>query len=174
MLKQLLKSYERRLQSMAEAVPPSGRQKVVYQAMFPWLAPAVVFNLAAILLSIPSQILNWVLPVLTLLAAVGGGYAALRVSHYGWRFDRTPPPGEWTQTANGQVLIEALRRVSLNGLSRVTPNTRIREDLKLTAADISAIVEVLTAERPDARPAIQRARTGQLTVQSLLDAMSST
>ena len=107
-----------------------------------------------------------------LLAIFGGGYAGLRISHYGWRCDRTPTPGAWTQTANGQLVIEALRRVSLAGLSGVTPSTRIREDLKFTTSDVSWLVEVLTVARPDSAPALERARAGgSMTVQSLLDAM---
>lgn len=173
MLKRLFKAYDRHLQGMAESARTSRRQNVLYAAMFPWTAGVAVLVFATEAIGMPEPIQRWVVLSLALLAAVGGGYAAFRVSHHGWHFDRTPPPGEWTQTANGQVLIQALRRVSLNGLSGVTPSTRIREDLKLTAADVSALVEVLTAGRPDAGPAIQRARTGSMTVQSLLDAMST-
>lgn len=103
------------------------------------------------------------LPLMAL-AAAGACYAGFRIAAYGWQFDRTPPAAPWTETANGILLVQALRRVTLNGLSSVTLRTRLRTDLRLTGEDTSALFNVL---------GLRWEGDKDLTVEALLAAMTS-
>lgn len=149
---------------MAEEAPASRRMSAVYAALFPWLVPIIVANLVVQALGPSRQVGMIILLPLTAIATAGACYAGLRVTSYGWRFDRTPPAAPWTETENGSRLVQALRRVTLNGLSSVTLETRLRSDLRLSGDDMSALFDVLGL-RPE--------EGSDLTVEVLLDAMNS-
>lgn len=151
---QLISAYERRLRRLAEETPPSRRLNAVYAAFFPWVALVMVACVVIQVLGPSHQIAMLILVPVAALSAAGAGYAGLRVTAYGWRFDRTPPAAPWTETENGVLLIQALRRVTLNGLYAVTPETRLRRDLRLTREDLSALFAILGLQLDDNDPSV--------------------
>jgi len=160
----LISAYERRLRRMAEEASASRRMNAVYAAFFPWIVLILVAYVAVRALGPSREIEMIILLPLTALAAAGAGYAGFRIAAYGWRIDRTPPAAPWTQTANGNRLVQALRRASLNGLSSITLQTRLRSDLRLTAEDVAALFTVL---------GLVRMGEDDLTVEALLAQMTS-
>jgi len=149
---------------MAEEAPASRRMNAVYAAFFPWLVPILVANLVVQALGPSRQLGIIILLPVTVISTVGACYAGFRITSYGWRFDRTPPAAPWTETENGSRLVQALRRVTLNGLSSVTLKTRLRSDLRLSGDDISALLAVL---------GLKLEGDNDLAVEVLLDAMNS-
>jgi hypothetical protein len=160
----LISAYERRLRRMAERVPASRRIGAYYAAVFPWCVLILATYVAIQVLGGSRQLEGFLFLPVGALAAAGACYAGSRVVAYGWQFDRTPPPAPWTKTENGSLLIQAFRRVTLNGLSSVTPETWVRRDLGLTSEDLSELVAVLGL-RPKGEI--------DLTVQALLDEMNT-
>jgi len=63
-----------------------------------------------------------------------------------WEYVRAPRAAAWTETAAGKALIQALQRVTLNGLSELSGSSRLRADLKLTSADMSQLFSILVAD----------------------------
>jgi hypothetical protein len=112
----------------------------------------------------------WSLPLFGLLL-IGASWATNRFNKYGWEFERTPPAAPWTTEKKGQTLIRALGRVTLNSLTTVTLQTRLREDLKLTNRDIFELFAILKKEVNVDEHVVERGLKGGLTVGSLLDGM---
>jgi hypothetical protein len=171
-----LAAWHGNLRRIAEETPPKRRLNAAQNVTWPW-------TLAAFLIMAGGTAVGRALGFsglaqLAILFPIGflvvlvGCYAAWRIAAYGWRFDRTPPAAPWTDTAHGQILIEALRRVTLNGLSKVTPATRLREDLKLTSSDISELLAILSRDLGTDERSPAGSRDGDVTVQSPLDAMA--
>lgn len=160
----LISAYQRRLRRMAEEAPPSRRMNAMYAACLPWVLLILVASLAAQALGTSRQVEMIILLPLAALAAAGACYAGSRVVAYGWQFDRTPPAAPWTETSNGSLLVHALRRVTLNRLSGVTLQTRLKRDLKLTGEDTSALFAVL---------GLRREGEDDLTIEALLVAMNA-
>lgn len=147
----LISAYQPRLRRMAEEAPPSRRMNAMYAACLPWVLLILVASLAAQALGTSRQVEMIILLPLAALAAAGACYAGSRVVAYGWQFDRTPPAAPWAETSNGSLLVHALRRVTLNRLSGVTLQTRLKRDLKLTGEDTS-VRRARTAARGRRRP----------------------
>jgi hypothetical protein len=94
------------------------------------------------------------------------------VSKYGWQFDRTPTDPILREMQGSDALMQALRRVTLNGLSNLTPSTRLQADLKLSPGDVSQLLDILAADnRLDAR-SLEDMQSGDVTVGALLQKMS--
>lgn len=166
----LIARYDRHLQRVAEETPPP-RLRLVNAVALPWMAPLLVGFIPA-LLDLPRSVeLALILP-LTGVVMAGMVYATWRVTHHGVQFDRTPA-GAWAETTNGQALVAALRRVTLNGLRGVTEGTALQRDLKLTTGDIAELLKILVADHGlDKAALLDRTPVGELTVRMLLDGTS--
>lgn len=106
-----------------------------------------------------------------MLVMAGGLYPVLRISAYRLRIDRTPRAAPWVETSEGKLLIQTLRRITLNALSHVTLDTRLKRDLWLTGADVSMLLTVLADECNLDPATLKRTSNGELTIQALLDGM---
>lgn len=146
-MRSLLAAYNRDLKAKAQAASPAKRLNVVYAAMSPWCLLALIASLVVTLLHLPRGAQEWVILPALCIAAVGASYAGSRIAKYGWEHDRTPPAAAWIETEAGKALIQALRRVTLNGLSEVTGATRLRAHLKLTYADVAQLYSILQGDR---------------------------
>jgi hypothetical protein len=145
---------------------------VTYRAMFPWVMTATVAFLLENVLGLPRSLGAWIIFPTTCVAAVGTLYAGWRVSKYGWQFDRTPTDPILREMQGSDALMQALRRVTLNGLSNLTPSTRLQADLKLSPGDVSQLLDILAADnRLDAR-SLEDMQSGDVTVGALLQKMS--
>ncbi len=140
--------------------------------MLPWILGATIPSLLVSLLDLPRDVGGLIIFTITCVAAAGGLYAGWRVSMYGWQFDRTPANATWAEVQAGQALIAALRRVTLNSLSKLTLTTRLRADLKLTSADMSELLTILKAERWLDAGRIENVGRDDFTVETLLTLMS--
>lgn len=167
-----LATYERYLRTKAEAVAPAQLLSVVHDVSFPWVLAVMIAFLMVNLLDLPQDVSGWIIVPTTCLAATGIIYAGGRVAMYGWEFARTPATAAWTEEPAGKALIQALRRVTLNGLSSVTLVTRLQTDLRLTSADMSELLGILIAERWLHERRIEDVRLDDLTVEALLGLMS--
>ncbi|TAL37796.1 MAG: hypothetical protein EPN98_02465 [Phenylobacterium sp.] len=90
----------------------------------------------------------------------------------GWLFDRTPTDRDLMEMCGSDELVDALRRITLNGLSNLNLTTRLRADLKLTEGDISQLLGILEAEKRLDAPALEAIKSGDTTIESLLQKMS--
>lgn len=172
-MKSLIETYERYLER-AGKVPPNQRTRIVYKVVSPWILAAAACAVVVNFLALPRNIAVWLLAPMALLSAAGAIYAARRVALYGWQFDRTPSDRALTAMPGGDALVQALRRVTLNRLSDLTLSTRLQADLRLTPADMSALLDILAAEHWLEVPSLEGLRTGDLTVGALLKTMSPT
>ena len=145
-MRTLVGAYDRYLKAKAQAVCPAERQRVVHAATFPWCLPPLFASLMVILFQLPRDVQGWLILPAAFVAVLGASYAGWRITKHGWEYDRTPPTAAWTETEAGEALIHALRRVTLNGLSKVTGSTRLRADLGLTSADMSELFSILVAD----------------------------
>lgn len=135
--------------AVAKHTPPSELVRTIQWASFPWLAAGlavvVAGEVAGDVFGLPPQLRTWSF-LFAMLVMAGGLYPVLRISAYRLRIDRTPRAAPWVETSEGKLLIQTLRRITLNALSHVTLDTRLKRDLWLTGADVSMLLTVLADE----------------------------
>jgi len=169
-MKSLVETYDRHLKRLA-AVPPAQRLRVTQGVMLPWaVATIAAFLLVSALALPPSLGVGIIVPTAGVTVA-GAIYAGSRVSHHGWQFDRTPTDPVLREMQGSDVLIRALQRVTLNGLSNLTPATRLQTDLKLTPADMAQLLGILSAENRLQGQNPEDMKSGDMTVGTLLQKM---
>ena len=169
-MKSLVETYERYLRRLA-AVPPAQRLRVTYGVMLPWTLATIAAFLLVGALGLPPSLGVWIIVPTAGGAMVGAIYAGSRVTHHGWQFDRTPTDPVLRELRGSDVLIRALQRVTLNGLSNLSPSTRLRTDLKLTEADMSQLLSILSAETRLQGQHLEDMKPGDMTVGMLLQKM---
>lgn len=170
-MKSLVRSYERYLKNEA-SVPPSQLLNAVYKVTLPWALPGMAGLLLAGILRLPRDLGVWLVVPTACVAMVGVIYAGSRIVTYGWQFARTPRDLALRQTSGSDALVQALRRVTLNGLSDLTPSTRLQADLMLTPSDVSALLGILAAENWLDDESLDGMTSGDLTVEALLRKMA--
>jgi hypothetical protein len=171
-MKSLFETYDRHLKKAA-AVPPVERMGVTKRVMLPWILAALAALLLVQALDLPSGLGIWIIAPVGCVAVVGAMFAGSRVGKYGREFDRTPTDPVLREMQGADVLIRALQRVTLNGLSDLNPSTRLQADLRLTPADMSQLRGILSAENLLDAQGLEDMRSGDMTVGSLLRNMSS-
>ncbi|MDZ4370234.1 MAG: hypothetical protein U1C74_02275 [Phenylobacterium sp.] len=172
-MKSLIETYDHHLKMVA-AVPPAQRMSVSYKVMFPWALMAMAAFLLVGALGLPRTVEAWIILPTTCVAVAGTLYSSWRLAKHGWQFDRTPTDRVLREMPGADALIQALQRVTLNGLSNLTPSTRLQADLKLTPGDISQLLGILSAENLLDAGRLERMKSGDMTVEVLLQNMSPT
>lgn len=104
---------------------------------------------------------------------VGTLWVLQRLNKYAAEFERTPPAAPWLQTGAGQALVSALARVTLNSLTGVTLQTRLRTDLGLTGRDRFELAKILATSGELDLLVDRLNQDSDLTVGELLDAVAS-
>jgi len=166
----IIETYDRHLSRLA-AVPPAQRMRVTYGVMLPWTLATIATFLLVGALGLPPSLGVWIIVPTAGVTVVGAIYAGSRVAHHGWQFDRTPTDPVLRALRGSDVLIRALQRVTLNGLSNLSPSTRLRTDLKLTPADMSQLLSILSAETRLRGQDLDDMKSGDMTVGTLLQKM---
>jgi hypothetical protein len=170
-MKSLIEAYDHYLKERA-SVPPARRLSVTYKVALPWVAAVTAVFLLVRGLGLSRSIETWIVVPTICVCVVGIIYAGRRVAKYGWLLDRTPTDPDLIKMQGSDVLLNALRRVTLNGLSNLTLATRLRSDLRLTPADVSQLLSLLAAEdRLDAQT-VEALKFQDMTVEGLLQKMS--
>lgn len=170
-MKSLIKTYDRHLKRLA-AVPGVQRPGVIRWVVLPWLVGVVAISVALEMAGLPPGPSALIIVPVACVALVGAIYAGARVVRYGWRFDRTPTDLALMQAPGAEVLVRALERVTLSGLSQLTLSTRLRADLKLTSADLSQLLSILSAEGHLDGWNLEDVTSADPTVEALLGKMS--
>ena len=169
-MKSLFETYDRYLRKLA-AVPPAQRLRVTYGVMLPWTLATIVAFLLVGALGLPPSLGVWIIVPTSGVTVAGAIYAGSRVSHHGWQYDRTPTDPILKEMQGSDVLIRALQRVTLNGLSNLSPSTRLRTDLKLSPADLSQLLSILSAETRLQGQNLEDMQSGDMTLGTLLQKM---
>lgn len=169
-MKSLVETYDRHLKKLA-AVPPAQRLRVTQGVMLPWALATIAAFLLVGALALPPSLGVWIIVPTAGVTVAGALYAGSRVTHHGWQFDRTPTDPVLRELRGSDVLIRALQRVTLNGLSNLSPSTRLRTDLKLSPADMSQLLSILSAESRLQWQNLDDVKSGDMTVGTLLQKM---
>lgn len=169
-MKSLFETYDRHLKEVA-AVPPAQRIGVSKRVMFPWILAALAAFLLVGMLRLPPSLGVWIITPTGVVALAAAVYAGSRLAQYGWQFDRTPTDPVLREMQGADVLIRALQRVTLNGLSNLKLSTRLRADLKLTSADMSQLRSILSAGNWLDSQNSEDMKSGDMTVERLLQKM---
>lgn len=169
-MKSLVETYDRHLKKLA-AVPPAQRLRVTQGVMLPWALATIAAFLLVGALALPPSLGVWIIVPTAGVTVAGAIYAGSRVTHHGWQFDRTPTDPVLRELRGSDVLIRALQRVTLNGLSNLSPSTRLRTDLKLSPADMSQLLSILSAESRLQGQNLEAVKSGDMTVGTLLQKM---
>jgi hypothetical protein len=167
-MKSVIDEYDAYLRRKAQQ--PARRRLYAFRwVLLPWAIAAFFVEICLRTFGVAPWL---VLPPLVVIL-LGLGWAGARFINHGVEFDRTPPSAPWTATEEGQALIRTLRRVTLNSLSEVTLETRLREDLKLTSGDLSELFALLREEGGVDGGVVQRGQSGGLAVGELLKSMQA-
>lgn len=169
-MKSLVETYDRHLKRLA-AVPPAQRMRVTNRVMLPWALVTIAAFLLVGALGLPPNLGAWIIVPTAGVTVVGAIYAGSRVTNHGWQFDRTPTDPVLREMQGSDVLIRALQRVTLNGLSTLSPSTRLQTDVKLTPADMSQLLSILSAENRLDGKDLEDMKSGDMTVGTLLQKM---
>jgi hypothetical protein len=169
-MKAIVETYDRHLKQLA-AVPPAQRLRVTQGVMLPWLLATIAAFLLVSALALRPSLGVWIIVPTAGATVAGAIYAGSRVSHHGWQYDRTPTDPILREMQGSDVLIRALQRVTLNGLSNLSPATRLQTDLKLTPADMSQLLSILSAENRPEGQNFEDMKSGDMTVGALLQKM---